>query len=275
MPDKLRDCNERDPALTRALHRRGRLAQAAPPRRGATARFQAILAALGQDAQRREGPRGQGLRQRQAQPRHHRARRRASGDEFDIDKAALPQDHHHGRCRCRRQPHPHAAADLLLPLHAPAHRAAAMSTPPCRRCIKLDARQDAARGLLRRGARHASPPRCAATTRTRRSTSAASRASARWTRTSCGRRPWTPRRARCKPHHARRRREGRRDLHHPHGRKGRAAQGSSSSKTPSTRSILTFKEVCSSNGTKRTINRRTFVYPEPEDHVRVRARPAR
>jgi DNA gyrase subunit B len=45
------------------------------------------------------------------------------GDEFESRQAALSQNHHHGRCRCRRRAYPHAAADLLLPLHAPAHRA--------------------------------------------------------------------------------------------------------------------------------------------------------
>ena len=45
------------------------------------------------------------------------------GDEFDLEQAALSQDHHHGRCRRGRRPHPHPAADLLLPLHAAAHRA--------------------------------------------------------------------------------------------------------------------------------------------------------
>ena len=37
-------------------------------------------------------------------------------------EAALPPDHHHDRRRRRRRPHPDAAADLLLPPHAPGHR---------------------------------------------------------------------------------------------------------------------------------------------------------
>ena len=52
--------------------------------------------------------------------------------DFDVDQAALPQDHHHDRRRRGRLAHPHAAADVLLPAHAGAdqarprvHRAAA------------------------------------------------------------------------------------------------------------------------------------------------------
>ena len=52
-------------------------------------------------------------------------------DDFKLDEAALPQDHHHDGRRRRRRPHPHAAADVLLspdaraggegpPLHRPA-----------------------------------------------------------------------------------------------------------------------------------------------------------
>jgi DNA gyrase subunit B len=44
------------------------------------------------------------------------------GDEFDIDQGPVPQGRHPHRRRCRRRPHPHAAADVLLPAHAGAHR---------------------------------------------------------------------------------------------------------------------------------------------------------
>ena len=40
------------------------------------------------------------------------------GEGFDLERAALPQDHHDDRRRRRRRAHPHAAADLLLPADA-------------------------------------------------------------------------------------------------------------------------------------------------------------
>ncbi len=45
------------------------------------------------------------------------------GEEFNVDEAALSQDHHHDRRRRRRLAHPHAAADVLLPADARADRA--------------------------------------------------------------------------------------------------------------------------------------------------------
>ena len=39
-------------------------------------------------------------------------------EDFDITKAALPQDHYHDRCRCGRSPHQHPASDLPLPVYA-------------------------------------------------------------------------------------------------------------------------------------------------------------
>ena len=60
LPGKLSDCNERDPRAHRDLHRRGRqrrrLGQGRPGRP-----VPGHTAALGQDAQRRESPGGQGL----------------------------------------------------------------------------------------------------------------------------------------------------------------------------------------------------------------------
>ena len=44
------------------------------------------------------------------------------GEDFDVDQAALSPHRLHDRCRRGRQPYPHSAADLLLPLHAPADR---------------------------------------------------------------------------------------------------------------------------------------------------------
>ena len=44
------------------------------------------------------------------------------GEEFRSRKAALSPHRLHDRCRRGRQPYPHSAADLLLPLYAPADR---------------------------------------------------------------------------------------------------------------------------------------------------------
>ena len=76
---------------------------------------------VGQDAQRGKGPGGQGVRQRQAHPGHHRPGCGHRG-RLRFEQVALPQGHHHGRCGCGRRPHPHPAPHLLLPLHAAPHR---------------------------------------------------------------------------------------------------------------------------------------------------------
>ena len=73
-------------------------------------------AAARQGAQRREEPRGQGLRQPVAHPHYSGAGLRYRR-QLQHGEAALRQDYHHGGCRCGRLAHSDSAAHLLLPAH--------------------------------------------------------------------------------------------------------------------------------------------------------------
>ena len=84
MPDKLRDCNENNPRT----HRDYTSSRATPRRLGHPGPGLPVPghpSLWGQDAQRGEGPGGQGLRQRQAQPDYH-GPGGGIGEEFDLNK---------------------------------------------------------------------------------------------------------------------------------------------------------------------------------------------
>ena len=105
----------------RDLHRRrrfGRWQRQAGPR----PTLPGDPAAQGQDPERREGAVRQDARQRGDPHDDRGARLRHRRRRLRPDQAALPPRDPDDRRRRRRQPHPHAAADVLLPPDAAAHR---------------------------------------------------------------------------------------------------------------------------------------------------------
>ena len=132
LPSKLRDCRTTDVERSELFIVEGDSAMGTA-KEARSSEFQALLPIRGKILNVQKASVVRHAQERRVRLDHpgHRGRLRP---KLRPGGRALRQGHHHDRRRRRRRPHPHAAADALLPLHAPARRRRSRLSRRCRRC---------------------------------------------------------------------------------------------------------------------------------------------